>query len=242
MQGQNKSLTKGLQVLKEIMLENRPITANVLCQRLHIDKSTMSRLITSLMNEKFIEYIDNSKEIILSDLMRKMTKKESREKIVEKSQALLDEIFYETSECSYIGILDNDSVLFLNQVDKSNRVLQTRNSIGFHTPLHTNAFGKIAVAFSNKIDIDKIELKKYTSNTITSITKFRKEIDLIKQRGYAIGNEEHEFGLCSVAVAYLNNKNEFIGTVGVSGLSVRLDEAKLNELGKKIFRLLNPTF
>lgn len=242
MQGQNKSLTKGLQVLKEIMLENRPITANVLCQRLHIDKSTMSRLITSLMNEKFIEYVDNSKEIILSDLMRKITKKDSREKIVQKSQALLDEVFFETNECAYIGILDNNAVIFLNQIDKSNRVLKTRNSIGFHTPLHTNAFGKIAVAFSKKVDIDKVDLKKYTSNTITSITKFKKEIELIQQRGYAIGNEEHEFGLCSVAVGYFNSKNEFIGTVGISGLSVRLDEDKLHELGKKIFRLVNPNF
>lgn len=241
-QSPNKSLTKGLQVLKEIMLENRPITANVLCQRLHIDKSTMSRLITALMNEHFIEYVEHTKEIILSDLMRKITKKDDREKLVQKSEALLDDIFHLCNECSYLGILDENSVLFLNQVDKSNRVLQTRNSVGFHTPLHTNAFGKIVVAFSEDFNINKVDLKKFTNNTITSITKFQKEIDLIRQRGYAIGNEEHEFGLCSVAVGYFNNKNEFLGTLGVSGLSVRFDEEKLHDLGKKIFRLVNPSF
>ena len=44
--------------------------------------------------------------------------KDDREKIVEKTQALLDEIFYLSDECSYIGIIDNGSVLYLNQVDK----------------------------------------------------------------------------------------------------------------------------
>lgn len=240
MQNQNKSLTKGLSILKEIMISNKALTANTLCQRLSIDKSTMSRLITTLMNEEFIEYVENSKEIVLSDLMRNIVNKDNREKLINRTHALLDEIFYLTQECAYIGIFDNNSVLYLNQVDKSNRVLKTRNSVGLHAPLHTNGFGKVLVAFK-ELDIESLELKKYTSNTITNAQKFQEEIDLIKQRGYAIGNEEHEFGLCSLAVPYFDKRGEFVGTVGISGLSVRLNEERLNELGQKIFQLVNPT-
>ncbi len=239
MHRQNKSFSKGLQVLKEIMRTNKPTTANVLCQKLQIDKSTMSRLITTLMREDFIEYKDDSKEIILSDILRKIVNKDDREKIIEKTKALLDEIFYLTNECSYIGILDNNSTLYLNQVDKSNRVLKTRNSVGLHAPLHSNAFGKILIAFSKKVDIEKLELSKFTTNTITSKTKLQKEIDLICERGYAIGSEEHEFGLKSVAVPYFNKKNQFVGTVGISGLSVRLEDNVLHKFGQEIFKLVN---
>jgi DNA-binding IclR family transcriptional regulator len=234
---QSKSLTKGLSILKEIILSEKTLTANYLCQKLDIDKSTMSRLITTLIRENFIEYIEGSKEIVLSDLMRKLTQKESREKIVEKTRSLLDEIFYITHECSYIGVLDNSSVLYLNQVDKSNRVIKTRDSIGKHSPLHTNGFGKIMIAFGS-VDISTIELKKYTINTITSKTKLQKEIELVKERGYAIGNEEHEFGLKSIAVPYFNSKNEFIGAIGISGLSIRLDESTSHHFGQKILKTL----
>ena len=235
---QSKSLTKGLSILKEIMLSSSPLTASMLCNTLNIDKSTMSRLLTALMNENFIEYVENSKEIILSDLVRTITQKDDREKIIQKTQGLLDEIFYLTNEASYIGILDNKSVMYLNQIDKSNRVLKTRNSIGSHAPLHTNGFGKVLLAFEN-VDLSSLELKKYTSNTITSVTKLQKEIDLVRERGYAIGNEEHEFGLKSLGVAYFNNKDEFVGTIGISGLSARLDEGILHQYGQKIFKLLN---
>jgi DNA-binding IclR family transcriptional regulator len=235
---QSKSLTKGLSILKEIMLSEKPLTASFLCQELSIDKSTMSRLLTALMKENFIEYKENSKEIILSDLMRKLTQKDSREKIVQKTQKILDEVFYITQECSYIGILDNNSVLYLNQVDKSNRVIKTRDAIGSHAPLHTNGFGKILIAFGG-VELSSLNLKKYTSNTITTMTKLQKEIDLVKQRGYAIGNEEHEFGLKSIAVPYFNNRNEFVGAIGISGLSVRMDEQTTHQLGQKIFKLLN---
>lgn len=240
MQRQNKSLSKGLSVLKEAMTSNKPLTANTLCQKLQIDKSTMSRLITTLMTEEFIEYKGNTKEIILSDIVRKIIHKDDREKIVQKTTALLDEIFYLTEECAYIGIFDNNAVLYLNQVDKSKRVLKTRDSVGLHAPIHTNGFGKAILAFKEDIDLETIELKKFTPNTITSISKLKKELDLIKQRGYAIGNEEHEFGLCSVAVPYFNKKGQFVGTVGVSGLTVRMDERKLHEYGQKILKLVNP--
>jgi DNA-binding IclR family transcriptional regulator len=234
----SKSLTRGLSILKEIMLSENPATASFLCNKLDIDKSTMSRLLTALMKENFIEYVENTKDIILSDFMRNLTKKESRDSIVAKTQSILDKIFYTTDECAYIGILDNNSVLYLNQIDKSNRVIKTINSIGKHAPLHTNGFGKVILSFCD-IDLNSLDLKKYTSNTITSVTRLQKEVDLIRQRGYAIGNEEHEFGLKSIAVPYFNNKNEFVGAVGISGLSVRMDEPTTHKLGQTIFKLLN---
>ncbi|WP_428025766.1 IclR family transcriptional regulator [Arcobacter sp.] len=239
MQNQNKSLIKGLSILKSIMKSTKPLTANYLCQTLDIDKSTMSRLITTLVSEGFIEYVENSKELVLSDIMKNISQKEIRDKIVGKTSALLDEIFYLTDECSYIGILDNNAVLYLNQVDKSNRVLKTKNSIGLHAPLHTNAFGKILLAFE-KIDLKTLDLKKYTANTITTVTRLQKEIDLVKQRGYAIGFEEYEFGLFSIAVPYFNNKREFVGTIGISGLSARVNQDKCHEVAKQIFNLVNP--
>ena len=238
MHRQNKSFKKGLQVLKEIMQSDKPLTANVLCQRLTVDKSTMSRLITTLMSENFIEYKNDSKEIIVSDILSKIINREDREKIVEKTNTLVEEIFKLTNESSYFAILDNNETLYLNQIDKSNRVIKTIDSIGLHAPLHSGAFGKVLIAFSD-LDIEKLELTKYTSNTITSVTKLKKEIELIRQRGYAVGNEEHEFGLKSVAVPYFNKQNQFIGTVGISGLSVRLEEKTLHKFGQEIFKLSN---
>jgi DNA-binding IclR family transcriptional regulator len=233
---QNKSLSKGLSILKEIMTSSEPLNATKLSLKLNIDKSTMSRLITTLMKEEFIEYKEGSKEIILSDLMRRLSQKQSREKLIQKTNKLLDEIFYLTNEASYLGILDNNSVLYLNQVDKSNRVLKTRNSVGLHAPLHTNAFGKIILANCD-IDLNSLNLKKFTAKTISNVSRLKKEVDIVNKQGYAIGDEEHEYGLKSLAVAYFNNLGEFAGVVGISGLSIRLDNALLHQWGKKILEL-----
>lgn len=233
MSNQIKSFAKGLCVLKEIINFGKPITANELCQRLSIDKSSMSRLIATLQAEGFITYIEESKEIIPTDILENTTKKTKIELIVKKTKALLEDIFFHTGECSYIAIFDNYNVLYLNQIDNSNRVLKTRNSIGLHAPLHTNAMGKSILAFGN-YELDKIKLTEYTRNTITTVDNLSSHLDEVRTRGYSTDDEEYEYGLRCVAVPLFNKENILIGAVGISGSSARLSLDKLDDFGKKI--------
>ena len=60
MSTQLQSLTKGLQVYKEIVNYGKPILASTLCDRLDINKSTRSRILQTLKDENYISYLDNS--------------------------------------------------------------------------------------------------------------------------------------------------------------------------------------
>jgi len=236
LQNQNKSLTRGLQVLKEILFSDKPLTAVTLCQKLDIDKSTMSRLITSLMNEGFIKYLGNTKEIVKAEILDIMTSKATREVLVERTQDLVENLFNLTNESSYLAVNDNNSLLYLNQVDNSTRVIKMRNTIGAHAPLHCTALGKVILAFSNT-DIKTLDLTQYTKNSVMKTRYLQKELDMINQRGYAIENEEYEYGLSSVAVAIFDQENELLGALGISGLTARLDIEKLHEFGTSILKL-----
>lgn len=234
---QNKSLTKGLQVLKEIMNSHDPINANTLCAKLDIDKSTMSRLITTLIGEGFVKYVENTKEIIYADVMGNISKKNRQELIVRKTENLLTQIFTLTHECSYITVLDEKMMLNLNQVDNSSRVLKNRDTIGIHTPLHVNALGKVILAFDD-IEASSIELNEYTYKTITGLKRLKVELIKIKEKGYAIEDEEFEHGLRSVGVPYFSSSGEFLGAVGISGLSARLPIDVLEEYAVAIKKLV----
>ena len=232
MSSQNKSLTRGLQVLKEIMNNEDSISANELCLKFDIDKSTMSRLVTTLLNEGFIKYIENTKEIIYTDVMGNLSKKKREDAIVKYTISLLSEVFTQTNECSYLAICDNNMLLHLNQIDNSNRILKNRDSIGSHSPLHATAMGKVILAFSNKMDINKLTLDEFTHSTITNPKRLQLTLHTIKELGYAIDDEEFEYGLRAVAVPYFSKKGEFIGAIGVSGLAARLDTDKLQKMAE----------
>ncbi len=232
----NKSLLKGLQVLKEVMNSTEPINANTLCARLDIDKSTMSRLITTLMSEEFIKYVDNTKEIVYADVMGNLSKKNRQELIVKHTENILNEVFSLTNECAYMTVYDEEMSLNLNQIDNSNRVLKNRNTIGSHTPLHLSAMGKVILAYTD-IDVTTLNLEAFTSKTITQIKRLRFELAKIQDQGFAIADEEFEYGLRSLAIPYYSKNGEFIGAIGISGLANRLPIEKMEEYAEQMVKI-----
>lgn len=234
----NKSFTKGLQVYKEIVNHDKPILAKQLCEKLNIEKSTMSRLLKTLYDEGFITYLEKSNEIIATEINNTTNRKTRIELMVKKTKALLEEIYSITNECSYLGIFDNYKVLYLNQFDNSDRKIKTRNKIGLQAPLHTNALGKSILAFGN-YDLEKIKLNSYTHNTITNIKSLENILDDVREKGYSIDDKEYQDGMRCVAVPLFNHQNILIGAVGISGTKDRLTLEKSHKSGEMLLDIVN---
>jgi DNA-binding IclR family transcriptional regulator len=233
MNSQLKSLAKGLLVYKYILKYDKPILAATLCKNLDIEKSSMSRILKTLKQEYFIDYLENSNKIIALDIMESTHKKTKIELLVKKTHTLLEEIFKVSNECTYLAIFDNYKVLYINQIDYSNREIQVRNSIGLQVPAHSNALGKSMLAFGN-YNIEKIKLNQYTENTITQIKGLKNEFEDISKRGYSIDDTEYQDSMRCVAVPLFNSENILVGAVGISGNISRLSLERVHELGSKI--------
>ena len=233
-----KSLSKGLKVYRFIVDYDKPILAVTLCEKLQIDKSTMSRLLKTLKDEGFISYLENSNEIIANEISYKTNQSTKIELLIKKTKTLLEEISLKTDECAYLGIFDDYKVSYINQIDLSNRELKTRNNIGIQANLHTSALGKSILAFGN-YDFQKIKFNQFTNNTIINIKKLETEIEEVKKRGFSIDNKEYQDGMCCVAVPLFNHENILIGAVGISGNSTRLDTNRLQEIGETISNIVS---
>jgi len=233
-----KSFTKGLQVYKAIVNYDKPILAKQLCDKLNIEKSTMSRLLKTLYEEGFITYLEKSNEIIATDITNITQDKTRIELLVKKTKALLEEIYSKTNECAYLGVFDNYKVLYVNQFDNSNRSLKTRNNIGLQAPLHSNALGKSILAFG-KYDLEKIKFNTYTHNTITCIQNLEHILREVRENGYSIDDKEYQDGMRCVAVPLFNHQNILIGAVGISGTKERLSLEKSHQLGKMLLDIVN---
>ncbi|WP_428026838.1 IclR family transcriptional regulator [Arcobacter sp.] len=234
----NKSFTKGLQVYKAIVNHDKPILAKQLCEKLNIEKSTMSRLLKTLYEEGFITYLEKSNEIIATEINNTTNRKTRIELMVKKTKAILEEIYDITNECSYLGIFDNYKVLYLNQFDNSDRKIKTRNKIGSQAPLHTNALGKSILAFGS-YDLEKIKLNSYTHNTITNLKNLENSLKDVREKGYSIDDKEYQDGMRCVAVPLFNHQNILIGAVGISGTKDRLTLEKSHEFGEKLLDIVN---
>jgi len=143
----------------------------------------------------------------------------------------MQEISNKTNECVYLGIADNDQVLYIASCYPSG-ITRLQNLEGQKAPMYCTGIGKAMLAFlpSEKIEaIVSKELKKFTEDTITDKDKMLSELEIIRLRGYAIDNMEHEYGIKCVGMPIRNKLSEVIAGISISGPSLRFGDSNIRK-------------
>ena len=101
--------------------------------------------------------------------------------------------------------------------------------IGARAPLHITAVGKIFLAADEPEKtsdyMKRTGLPRYTENTLTDPESFARELDRIRQQGYAYDNEEAEKGVSCIGAGIYNDEGRLVAGLSVSAPSDRLDKA-----------------
>lgn len=139
--------------------------------------------------------------------------------------AALTRLAEEVSETCNIGILDGDSVLYLDRVE-SNFPLRAELHPGSKVPIHSTGLGKLFLANlptrTRKRVMDRLNLEKFTEKTIIDIGALEAECIATKKRGFSINNEEYHDGIISVAVPIFNTPDHVIAGLAVHAPAARM--------------------
>ncbi len=157
-------------------------------------------------------------------------------KIIRPSAEELAEL---TGETIYIAKLFNYHVIYLDAVYPK-ACIGGRNVIGIRADAYCTGLGKALLAYQELSIIDDVigrGLVAYTKNTITDPKSLMKELELIRQRGYAIDNMEHEHGIKCVAVPLFNIAGQVVSAMSISGPSLRFGENKIKEYIKVLLEI-----
>ena len=101
----------------------------------------------------------------------------------------------------------------------------------FISPIHSAA-GKTILAFLDEQTRETIltssDWTPMTAHSITSRDQLLKELDSVRERGYALDLEENEIGVHCVAAPVFNANNHIQAAVSISGPSVRMTEERIH--------------
>ena len=119
---------------------------------------------------------------------------------------LLLELNRETDHTTHLGILNGTMGIFLDKIESKDYGIKLFSEIGKTFPLHCTGLGKILLAFSRADMVSELlhaPLEAMTEKTITDPEKLKNELALIRERGYAVDNEEITRGImCTAAPVY----------------------------------------
>lgn len=248
-----QAVENAINVLEQFLSGKAELGITEMSRNLGLHKNNIFRILATLESKGYIEQNLNNEHyrlgIKILELGRAFLNNTGLLKV---ASPLLESLVQEVNENAYLGMLKKNQVFYIEHAESS-QALRVASRIGTRlSPLHT-AIGKAVLAnFDDEgrdSVIDSLTFEVHTPNTIPDKETLLEELEVVKERGYAIDNEELDAGVTCVASPIFNYNNHVVAGISVSGPTSRLNPGfldqeiipKVVEYSKKISRSLGYT-
>lgn len=230
-----QSLARGLRIL-EIMADcENGIGITELADQLGVDKSTASRLVQTLLKDGFVQKAKDDRSYTLGPMLVNLSRSViTRMPLRDTAKPYLKKLVEVSGECSHIAIYAQGKALYIDQMESSS-TLRVNVEVGQLAPLHCTALGKILLAFGNYPL--PVELEGHTEKTITDLQTLEKELETVRDKGYAIDDEEFDNDVRCISVPVFDFREKLVGAIGISGPSARLGMKEIETLAPQIIQI-----
>jgi len=226
------SLNRSLEIMEYIIF-NKCAGVSEIAQAFQINKSTASRILSVLASHNLICKEENTMKYypdIGTLLYSSRVMVDYR--IADTIHPLLNNLSEKINMTSQVCILKGNRVVLIDQVKgRSNRFVKEPALPGMSEPLHCSAIGKCMLAYLSEEEcagiLENYEMTKYTENTITDKEVLLKELETIRQKGYALDMGELYDNLYCMALPVKDVSEKISFSVGVSGNKLFLENEAL---------------
>ena len=245
-----QSVAHALDLLEEFSGDVNELGVTELSRRLKLHKNNVFRLLATLEAKGYVEQNKITENYRLGlkalELGQRYIKQVG---LIKQAKPFLEEIVNRVNETTYLGILRDGFAVYLDAVE-AKRTVRVVSRVGLRLPAHCSAIGKAQVAYLSESELERIfpnkTLEKFTENTITDREKLFEHLREVRERGYAIDNEEYEKEVKCVGVPIFDYTGRVVGGISVSGPAYRMTDKRLEEeiipvvkeVGEKISRKL----
>lgn len=228
----NSSLLKSIDVLMEFSRSTPTMGVTELSARLGLPKSTTHRILNTLLSRGLVEKLPHEQYALGKAIIALSQSVWVNVNIRDRAAAVARSLAEESRESVYVGVPDDDHVLYVYAVETSQR-LTARTAVGDRAPYHCTAVGKAMLAYLPEAEreriLDSSPLVACTPRSITDRQQLDEELKRIADCGYAIDDEEHEPFTRCIAAPFWEADNRVAGAISVSGRSVDLITEQLAE-------------
>lgn len=207
------------------------LTLTEIAEELDIPTSTVHVYLKTLEQEGFVtvedrEYRNSLKFLEIGGQVRQQLD------IYRAATPVLSDIARITGERAGLGVEENGERVLIGAEDGRGAV-SDNIPIGEFTEMHWTGLGKCLLAHLPEQRREEIigdsDLPRATDNTITDPEWLREELLTIRDRGFAIEDEERRDGIRSVDVPILTPEGEIIAAIGVTGPVNRFGAEQLSQ-------------
>lgn len=219
------TVTNTLTLMQAFTYDEPVLGVSDLARRLGLGKSTVHRMLTTLLAEGFVAKTPDDRYRLGFKLYELGQQVVNGLELREVAHPFLEALRNESKETTHLAVLDGPEVIYLERIE-SPSTLRLFGRIGRRMPAHTTSSGKALLAFSPYAvteEVLAVGLRRMAPRSITTKSVFLKALDEVRTQGYAVSYEESEVGVTSVGAPVFGHDGSVIAAVSVAGPSLRIN-------------------
>lgn len=232
------ALEKAIDLLEEIAREPGGVTHGDIAESLGMPRTTVYRLLATLTARGLARHDAQRRVYTLGARYVELTRQTyAMPDLVAAATQELRDLRDLTGETSYVGTLEGNAVVSLEQMNGSHSH-RSNAGLGHRKPIYATSQGKAILAAldaeTRTALIEHVNLAARTAHTLTTRRRLNADIKMIQSRGWAIDDEENVMGVRCVGAAIVDPQGVVRGAISVAGPGYRLPLSRLELLGPEL--------
>jgi IclR family pca regulon transcriptional regulator len=239
--GYVQSFARGLAVLRSFGSEAPEQTLSEVADRTGLTRAGARRILLTLVH---LEYVENEGRLfrLTPKVLELGFSYLSALPIWTRAQPVMEDLVEDLRQSCSAAVLDGDDIVYVVRVP-AHKIMSINLGVGSRLPAYCTSMGQVLLSGLTpqvlRTRLAAMEPVRHTPNTITGLEPLIERIDQVRQRGWALVEEELEMGLCSVAAPIKDRNGRVVAAVNISGQANDRARASLMEVG--LPRLLQAT-
>ena len=235
----SKTIEKGLAILCLFDRDHTRQSLAELSQHTGFNKTSTFRYVNTLLKLGYLKKGENNKLFKLGPKSLLMGNNFIQGfDLLHAVKPLIDKTFMEHKITIDSALLDDLTLISLYR-------RESPNIIHFRLPLvmeqlHARAMGKAVLAYFSEPDLsrflDRIPMKKLTPKTLDTKKSLLADLEVTRNRGYSVNNEEYATGLICLGVPLMNYQSDTV--VGAISLDFPISEQSLDSIERNYTGIL----
>lgn len=216
-----QSIERAFLVLELFNMKKEELSLSAISTMLGLSKSTTHGIISTMCDLGYIKQNKiNSNYSLGYRILELYTTFTYMTDLLTTSKPFLRRLSDHTNITVQLAVLQDHEILYLHKVE-AKMGLAFNSRIGACLPAYCTGLGKAMLAFQDESELKKIfkklDFKKYTENTITSVEALEEELNSIRNNHLSVDAEEYQEGLTCFAVPIFNSQDSTIGAISMGG-------------------------
>lgn len=226
-------LERLFRVLEVMSTKKHPSRLIDLSRELDLPQSTVYRYVQALISQGYAYTDEDSGNYALTWKVCKVADAIRTPTVLRNiANPYLHKIVDSLSLSACLVVMEGHRTVYLSFIDSPETIGESTIRIGKNAPIHTSGSGKVLLSVMPKQKVREIleysGMVAMTPKTITDVDVFFKELDKVKERGYAIDDEECEEGHKCISVPILDYSGNTIAALSAFARTEEMDQKRID--------------